>query len=130
MISAVLGSATMTATLDPERIDPEVFARGHGIAIVSAPKVIVDAVCMALRVKFPGCAADWHYVGGHAAVLVLGDEDEVEAIRVYLRDAHWCVQAIPSDSETRQRIEAADRKWERSRSLLGRFVRMLGGELQ
>lgn len=82
------------------RCDEEVYRQGDPVAIAVGRAVVVEAWVVELRAA-SGQRVDWHYIGGRARVLALGD---VEAVRRAVRERLTTfpgeiVQEINADGE-------------------------------
>lgn len=67
-----------------ERCDQEVFDQGHSIAVLDACMHRAEEWVQAVA-KASGQRVDWHYTGGRANVLYLGDHARVLAAIIELR---------------------------------------------
>ena len=65
----------------PPPCDPEIFKTGIGLCVIDARSHAAEAWVQAVAAK-SGQRVDWHYSGGRASVLVLGDHARaVAAVR-------------------------------------------------
>lgn len=62
----------MNSNLPPPPCDREVFKSGVGLCVIDARMHAAEAWVQAIAVR-SGQRVDWHYSGGRANVLVLGD---------------------------------------------------------
>lgn len=61
---------------DPDKCDQEVFDRGHSICILDGCRDRIEEWVQAVA-RESGQRVDWHYSGGIADVLYLGDYEKV-----------------------------------------------------
>ena len=61
---------------DPAECDANVFKKGHSVAVLDACMYRAEQWVQAVA-KESGQKVDWHYTGGRANVLYLGDYDKV-----------------------------------------------------
>lgn len=63
----------MMATSQPtNQCDTEVYESGDTIAWMTGPSTVIEALVVRVR-ELTGARIDWHYAGGRACVLMLGD---------------------------------------------------------
>ncbi len=68
--------------------DPDIYAKGEGICVLDACMHRAEEWVQSVA-KESGQRMDWHYVGGRAVVLFLGDREKVLAAIVKLEpDLH------------------------------------------
>lgn len=68
-----------------ERCAPDIFANGVPVAVIADRKADAIEEIVLLASATIGIRADWHYVGGRARVLALGDDVERARLRAFLR---------------------------------------------
>jgi hypothetical protein len=61
---------------DPDACDSEIFEHGHSVAMLDACRYVAEE-WVKLVAKESGQRIDWHYAGGRANVLYLGDHAAV-----------------------------------------------------
>ncbi len=62
----------------PPECKPDIFMNGHSIVVLDGCSYRVEQWVKAVA-KLSGQPVDWHYTGGRANVLYLGDYDKVQA---------------------------------------------------
>ena len=69
----------------PERCNSEIFENGTCIGIVAGASALVIEAWVQLVAARSGQRIDWHYVGGRARVLALGDVQRAKQEFLYSR---------------------------------------------
>ncbi|MFA6458978.1 MAG: hypothetical protein WCV79_01090 [Candidatus Paceibacterota bacterium] len=64
---------------DPKPCDPEIFKKGHGVCVVDGSSNAVERWVRSVAKKAKA-RVDWHYCGGRANVLHLGDSKSRERV--------------------------------------------------
>lgn len=64
---------------DPKPCDPKIFKHGEGVCVVTGPSNAVER-WVQLVAKTAKAKVDWHYSGGRANVLHLGDAASRERV--------------------------------------------------
>ena len=74
-----------------ERSDNEVYEKGEAVALLTAPREVIEALCIGIA-QITGARIDWSYFGGRAVVRCLGDAALVRSIfAMYMRPAASCL---------------------------------------
>jgi hypothetical protein len=80
--------------MSKSQCEKEIYDNGEGVAYADMPKYMAEAVAIEAS-RDTGQRVDWHYVGGRAVFLVIGD---VEKVKNFLENNVYCrIQIVGLD---------------------------------